>query len=153
MKRIVCTIFVLVLILSLAACSSREALSAEEFTSRMTEAGHTVEDATYIFDDSPDFPATAYLIADCGEFEVEFFVFETAEHARQFYERIRRMLIGMRGNRSSYSEINLPNFNRYRQTSGGQFGVVSRIGNTVVMVITSSDNRAEVDAILDILGY
>ena len=155
MKRIICIVLVLAIALSFSACGqTREAVSAEEFTSRMTEAGHTVEDVSNIFEVFSDSPVVTYLIADCGAFEVEFVVYETVERAQQLHASIRSSLEDMMGGAaSSHSEVNTPNFSRYRQTGGGRLGVVSRIGNTVVVVITSSDNRAEVDAVLDLLGY
>jgi len=153
MKRIICMIFILAIVLLFSACGgSREAISAAEFTSRMTEAGHTVEDITHILEDENS-PVTDILVADCGAFVVEFLVYETMEYARRAFELIRREIEGMRGNTSSYSSVNTSNFSRYRLTSGGQLGVVSRIGSTIVVVITSADNRADVDAVLELLGY
>ena len=154
MKRIICTAFILTLVLLFSACGgSREAISAAEFTSRMTGAGHMVEDATHIFEDDPNSLVTAYLVADCGEFVVEFLVYETLESARLVFGNIRNEIEGMRGNTASYSSVSTSNFSRYRLTSGGQLGVVSRIGSTIVVVVTSSDNRADVDAVLELLGY
>jgi len=145
---------ILAMVISFSACGqSREAISAAEFTSRMTDAGHTVEDATHIFGDDPDSLLITYLVADCGEFIVEFLVYETVEHARLVFGIIRRDIEDMRAGAVSHSDVNTANFSRYRQTSGGQLGVVSRIGSTIVVMVTSSDNRDEVDAVLDLLGY
>ena len=153
MKRIICTIFIIVFVLSFAACSSREAISAAEFTSRMADAGHTVVDHSHYFEDDPNSGLSTHLIADCGTFEVEFLLFGTAERAREVHTNIRHELETASGVRSARSEVNTSNFNRFRQTSEGEFGVVSRIGNTIVVVVTSSDYQAEVDTVLDILGY
>jgi len=154
MKRVMCTVLFVVLILSLTACSSREAISAVEFTSRMEEAGHSVSDQSHYFDGDPDADVSTYLIADCGAFEVEFLVFGTAERARLVHTSIRQEFEeSSGGNSSARRETNTSNFNRFRQTSDGQFQVVSRIENTVVAVVTSSGNQAEVEAILNILGY
>jgi len=147
----ICVLLIVALALALAACGSREAISAEEFTARMTGAGHTVEDVSHLFDDEPGIET--YLLADCGAFQVEFFVYETVERARQGFNLIRRDLEDMSGNRRSYSSVDLPNHGRFRQTSDGMFGVVSRIGNTAVVVFTSADHRDEVDTVLDLLGY
>jgi len=154
MKHIICTAFILSLAILFSACGgSREAISAEEFTARMTEAGHTVEDLSFTLDAVPNTPLTDFLIADCGAFNVEFFVYETLEDARSAFGLIRRNIENMRGNTSSYSSIGTSHFSRYRLTSGGNHGVVSRIGNTIVVVVTTADNRAEVDAVLELLGY
>jgi len=153
MKLVICTIIFVVLILPLTACRSREAISAAEFTSRMEEAGHSVSDQSHHFDDDPDADVSTYLIADCGTFEVEFLVFGTAERARLVHTSIRQEFEETSGGSSARSEVNTSNLNRFRQTSDGQFQFVSRIANTVVAIVTSSDNQAEVDAVLDILGY
>ena len=154
MKHVICTASIFVIVLLFSACGgSREAISAEEFTSLMTEAGHRVEDAIHIFDNESDTQVTDYLVADCGDFIVEFLVYETEERARQVFANIRGEIEGMRSGTSTYSSVNTSHFSRYRLTSGGYHGVVSRISNTIVVVVTSADNRAEVDAVLELLGY
>jgi len=153
MKRIICALLIIALALFLVACGSREAITAEEFTTRMTEAGHIVEDISHVLDEKHDADVEAYLIADCGTFEVEFLVYETVERARQAFNQIRQLLEDTRGSVRSYTSVDVPAFSRFRQTSDGQLGVVSRIENTVVVVFTSADHRAEVDAVLDLLGY
>ena len=153
MKHVISAMLFLVLVLPLAACGSREAISSTEFTTRMTEAGHTVVDQSHYFEDDPDTGVTTYLIADNGSFDVEFLVFGTAERAREVHTSIRNEIESTGGSSAAHREVNTSNFNRFRQTSDGEFGVVSRIGNTLVAVVTSSDNQAEVDAVLDILGY
>ena len=152
MKRIICAVLVLVLALSLVACSPREVISAEEFVSRMEGAGHTVEDFTSLLG-GDDSGATAAFIADCGAFETEFFVFETEAQAQAIYNQIQREFENMRGNVSSHTEVNVSNYSRFRQTSDGMFKVVSRVENTMVVVVTDSDNQSDVDAVLDLLGY
>ena len=151
MKRVIYTVFLVVLILSLTACRSREAISVTEFTSRMEEAGHSVSDQSHYFDDDPY--VSTFLIADCGTFEVEFIVFGTAERARLVHTITRQEFEETSEGSSARSEVNTSNFNRFRQINAGQFQIVSRIANTVVAVVTSSDNQAEVNAVLDILGY
>ena len=119
----------------------------------MTEAGHTVEDVLHLFDEELIADVLFHLIADCGTFQVEFFAYETTEQAWQSFDRTRQALEDQSGNVRSYSSLDFPAFSRFRQTSGGQFGVVSRIENTVVFVFTSAEHRTEVDAVLDLLGY
>jgi len=155
MKRIIVAMLVAVLLLSLSACRSREAISAEEFSALMTEAGFTVENAIEMFDEVESGIAYFFIaIAGSEEFVIEFLQYETAAEARAVYGELMRILEEQIGNAAT-TEVNMPTFSRHtrRSTAQGRFGVVSRIENTVVFVHTDIENRDEVNAALDILGY
>jgi len=152
MKRIICALLLLALVLSLAACSPREVISAEEFTARMTEAGYTVHDFSDFMDDT-DFGIEAFLVADAEVFEVEFMVFETAESARSMYNQIRQEMDESRGRTASTRETNVANFNRFSMTTDGRFEAVTRVENTVLAVGTDAEFRDDVNAIFDLMGY
>jgi len=155
MKRIILAILIITTALFFVACSGpREVLTAQEFTSRMEGAGHTVEDFTHEFDDAPPgVDVRTFLVADTGGFDVDFFVFETDQAARAFHNVIRRELEDSRGRTSSHREVNLANFNRLTQTTDGRFEALVRVENTAILIATTTQNRADAQAVLDLLGY
>jgi len=116
----------------------------------MTNAGHVVEDVTAEF--STD-GVVSFHVADCNTFNVEFIVYETESQAIQVFNNFRQMFRDSRGNTSSYREANLANYNRYLQISAGQFSFVSRIDNSVVIMVINADNRDAADAVIELLGY
>jgi len=145
--------FIIIIVLSLAACGGiepREVLSAEEFTEIMTSEGHFVDELFY---DNIISGLQTLLIADLGDFDVEFFVLESDARAREVYNQIKHSLEDGRGRTSSHREVNVANFNRFIQTTDGRFEALTRVENTLVLIITSSENRVRAEAVLDILGY
>jgi len=115
----------------------------------MEDAGFEVFDMT----EETQGEVAAWKLATGDQFEIEFYVFETDQQARQAYNQIKRHIEDGAGNVRSHSEVNLANYGRFRMTSGGMFSVVSRIEHTLVFVNTDADNRDDVDAILERLGY
>jgi len=152
MKRIAVLVALLaIIVVAFAACRPREVLTAEEFTSRMEAEGHIVEDVTQMYAEIPGLEII--LIAETDEFEVEFIIWETAEAARSWFNNLRRSFEDTRGNVRSYRETNTANFNRFTQTTDGRFEAVVRVENTLVVIVTTSENRSDAQAILNILGY
>jgi len=150
MKRIFYATIIAISILSLTACSPKDAITAEEFTSRMIEAGYSVEkmDESTIASG-----AESYLLASCGDFIIEFIIHETVAGARSMFNEVKLYLEDTRENSASTREMNVSNYNRFAQTTGGRYSVASRIDNTVVYVITSSENKDDVNTTLALLGY
>jgi len=150
MKRIILVALLATAALFLAACSAREVLSAEAFTSRMEAEGHIVEDIT----DLLNLPGIeTFLVADLGDFIVEFIVCETEANARSMRSQMQRVLEDERGSFRSYRESNVANFHRLTQTTDGRFEALVRVENTVLLMRAPSENRADVEAVLSLLGY
>ena len=128
----------------------RAALPAQEFTSRMEEAGYVVEERVSSFEG-----VDVHLVADCDAFYVEFIVHESAEYARRTFRRIRSDLrelellwdIVVSTWSSSY-------FNSWYEqvTSDGLYARMARIGNTIIFVSTVAENSPHVADIWELLG-
>jgi len=127
--------------------SFRTIVSPEEFTSRMEEAGYTVEEKTPPFEQ-----VLIYLVADCDAFYVEFLVHETMADARLTFRQLRSDLeqVGdilaftwsSSGFNSWYSQI----------TSDRQIGRIIRVRNTIIFVSTTEENAINVADVLEMLG-
>jgi len=153
MKRIIGVALIVIIALSLVACGGftpREVISAEEFTTIMTGEGHFVEELFY---DDIISGLQTLLLADLGDFDVEFFVLETDARAREVYNQIKRNLEDGRGRTSSHRETNLANFSRFIQTTDGRFEALSRVENTLVFISASAADRSAAEAVLELLGY
>jgi len=150
MKRIILAALLVAAALLLAACSPRDVLSAEEFTSRMEAEGHVVEDITGMMN-LPDIET--FLVADLGDFVVEFIVCDTEATARSMRSTMQSVLDNESGNTRSTRESNVSNFHRFTQTTDGRFEALVRVENTVLLMRAPSENRSDVEAILDLLGY
>jgi len=154
MKRIIALVtLIIVTVIALTGCSPLEVLSADEFTSRMEAQGYIVEDiseiASAVFDDA----VGTVLIVQTETFGLEFLVFETEANARVAFNNVQRAFEDGRGLASSHSSSSAANFSRFRQTTEGRFEIVTRVENTLLISQTSSDNRNDVEAVFDLLGY
>ena len=128
----------------------RVIVSAEEFTSRMEEAGYTVEERAHSFEG-----VEVYLVADGGAFYVKFIAHESAADARRTFRELRSDLeqlellwdIVVSTWSSSY-------FNSWYEqvTSDGLYARMTRIGNTIIFVSTVAENTAHVADIWEMLG-
>lgn len=130
--------------------SFRTIVSTEEFTARMEEAGHTVEERTPPFEQ-----ISVYLVADCGAFYVEFLVHETTADARLTFGQLRSDLEQLEqvwdivvhtwsssGFSSWYHQI----------TSDGQIARMTRVRNTIIFVSTTEEHYGDVADIFEMLG-
>ena len=149
MKRIIAlAILMVVAVIALTGCSPLEVISANEFISRMEARGYVVEDASGMVADN----ITMHAV-ETEAFILEFLVFETEANARVAFNNVQRMFEDGRGSASSHSSSSAANFSRFRQTTEGRFEIVTRVENTLLIAQTSSDNRSDVEAIFDSLGY
>jgi len=154
MKRYLLLAIAISLVLILAACSTRVAITTDDFISIMSEAGYVVEDGMdYKEDGRMPIGAISYFLTYCDGFYVEFFEFDSSANARKAHNDVQRYLENNRGRSSSQTRVNFPSYNRFTQTTDGRYAVLSRIENTLVMVVTSSQNRDAVSAVLWLLSY
>jgi len=151
MVKYIAFVLMSIVVVGFTACGgTNEVLSHEEFTSRMEAEGNMVGDFTHMLQD----PAIErLLIADAGVFEVEFIVLQSQSYARSLYSYFRQNFESTRGSRSSHTETSGADFSRFRLTSEGSFVALTRIEHTIVIASSSVENRDDVLAVFDLLGY
>lgn len=138
-----------------ALIPARTPLTAEEFISRMEEAGFTVSDGMqHLIEidavESELGNVEAVLRVSTEYFILEFYVFSTEARARMSYGTMRD---GAARPGASHTEVSLSNFSRFTQVGGERYIVVSRIDNTVLFAYIHSLDRAWMDDFLRMLGY
>jgi uncharacterized protein YcfL len=151
MRKLVLLGVAVVALFALVACSARDSITANQFETRMTGLGYSVEDVTRHVE---MFGLVSYSIAYQDDIFVEFFVFESDRLAIQLFNNMQNMLmVGSRGSASSYRTSSASNFNRISHTSGGQFVFVGRVDSTVLIVATDASNRSVADEVINLIGY
>ena len=151
-KTIFFATMLLIMALALSACSlvkPRTALTADDFKTKMESAGLTVEDATDQFEEGT---VELVLIAYNDDYQIEFYVMETAAKAEQSFAGNKQNFEALSGNKSTAS-LNGSNFNSFTMTLGGQYAVVSRVENTFIYVDEEVEHRDTIKEILKDLGY
>jgi len=132
---------------------ARIPLSANEFTIIMEEKGFEVVDITEESELYEDI-VKLMLRVDDSQFLMGFWKFFTNEDAQRVFFNTRQNAIhDLIGGFESYSEVNLPNFNRYTRRAGGHFVVLSRIDNTYIFISTNEEDREIANSIMSELGY
>jgi len=134
--------FFLVLLFAMLLEFFKPIVSPEDFTSRMEEAGHTVEERTPPFEQ-----IEIYLVADCGAFYVEYMVHRTMADARLTFSQLRSDLEQLEQlwdivvHTYSSSGFN----SHYEQfTSDGQVAKMTRVRNTIIFASTIDDHYGDV---------
>jgi hypothetical protein len=150
MKKIFALILALSVLFSLTACQKKTALTADEFTDTMEDAGYVVMDVT----DSVDTNGVdvTVLYAENEDLEVFFYVFEKSRDVGQTMENIKDMCDDMNGIKSS-SSVNLGNFSKFTCTVGEDLFVASSIDETMIFIETTKEQKDLVNDLLESLGY
>jgi HD superfamily phosphohydrolase len=129
----------------------KEAIDGEEFIEFMEDEGLDVEDITdeYLEEDVIE----AAIIAYTDDYQIEFYIFKTVDHAKNAFNQNRNNFEEEKGNSSSYTEVSFGNYSKYSQKSNGKYSVVSRIENTFIYLETDDKYQDEIKEYLDKLGY
>ena len=150
--RLGAALAILVICILITLSGMTTPLTANEFTIRMEEAGFTVEDIGYQF--TEDDGVISALAVRTEYFDVLFAVFYTQSGARIKYNTNQRNLEELsRGIASSTTFVSIMNYRKFTKTFAGQYFVLSRIDNTLIVANTTLEYRAALDDILRVLGY
>lgn len=153
MKRILFLFALFATVFSLTACGGpKEVITAEEFINFMEARGYTVENYTDL--QGADSAIETLLVAETGDFWVEFIVLETENQARSLYNNIRSDFEANSGNvvtRRFSAEVS--NFARFRQTTAGRFEAIARVENTIMLTVSDAEHRDKVEALFEAIGY
>ena len=151
MKKILAILAILVCVISLASCGGpKTAISAATFKEKAEQAGFTVIDVTDQFTQG-DIESAHVAMAD--GYQIEFYIVPTEQQAITAYEQNKANIESMKDSSSSYTDVNLSNYNKYTQTSAGRYGAVSRIDNTFIYVNADESYKSEISDFLKEIGY
>jgi hypothetical protein len=166
MKKFAAVLIIFAMMFMMAACSDKTSLTIEEFVNLIEEAGYSVtavareaaeiEELDRYFDfDTGNLTGYATAVNDSIDIPIAiaFYVFSSAEKARgEFNENITN-LKSRTGAWRSRVENNAANYNIYRGINDGVYFTYARIGNTLLVIAAEEELKAEVDQILEKLGY
>ena len=125
--------------------------TAAQFTQIMENNGYVVQDATYQMKEN----VKRIIIALKSDYsyQIEFFEVETEEQAQRAYVQNKTNFEKEASNVKSTIEINGKNFNKYVTTTGENYCVISRIGNTFIYAKVPSNYKEEVSKIIKNMDY
>ena len=139
------------LFVSLFGCTPKTALKPDEFTSIMHKSGLTVTDITAETDSSGF--ATIVLIASNSNFEIEYSQLLNAQTGEMIYEYNKEEFIKEHPVRMLSYETNAGNLNCFYFQAGGNFHIISQIGNTLLYCEADEACKSEILDLFKTLRY
>ena len=144
----------LVVLLTMTGCFNKTALTAEEFSSKAKEYGLKVEDQSEDYQDDGKHRITKAIMGySNNDWQVEYYELANESYSRELYILAQSDIEEAKSSMSSNTTINLGNHQKYSQTGGGNYFVVSRIGKTVIYIETTDSNKEDVKAFLKSINY
>jgi len=148
---IVIIVLIAPLLIAMLLETFRPIISADEFISRMENAGYTVEEQAHLFEQ-----VDIYLVADCGAFYVEFIGHDSIADARYTFSKLRSELEQLEQNLDTvyYYAWRSSGFSSWysQRTSDGQYARMIRIRSTIIFVSTAYEHYVDVADVLERLG-
>ena len=129
-------------------------ISAERFTSSMTQKGYVVQSSKQQFA-AYDYVENSYIAAPQDlSYKIEFYELTNEEYANAFYENNKSIFENSKGGVVTSSlNLNGKNWSKYALSSEGKYKVVSRVGNTAIYLNVDNNYKDIVNKLLDEFGY
>ncbi len=150
MKKLIIFCLLFITSIFLVGCGdTKESLTSETFQDALELKNFTIVDETTLVSDNNSI--VSFLIATHPQnaYTINFYVFNSESSAQAFYVSERERF----GGQGSYNELNVGNFSKYTQLSNGKYGVVSRVGSTVLYANIDAAYRNELNTLLKEIGY
>jgi hypothetical protein len=129
-------------------------ISAERFTSSMTQKGYVVQSSKQQFA-AYDYIKKSYIAAPQDlSYKIEFYELKNEEYANAFYENNKSIFENSKGGVVTSSlNLNGKNWSKYALSADGKYKVVSRVGNTAIYLNVDNDYKDIANKLLDEFGY
>jgi hypothetical protein len=129
-------------------------ISAERFTSSMTQKGYVVQSSKQQFA-AYDYIKKSYIAAPQDlSYKIEFYELTDEEYANAFYENNKSIFENSKGGVVTSSlNLNGKNWSKYALSADGKYKVVSRVGNTAIYLNVDNNYKDIVNRLLDEFGY
>ena len=104
-----------------------------------------------IFTENPKIESSYLATTADGRYYLEFYSFDGEISAQAFYAK-KQVEFASTGSQA-YTEINLGNYSKYTITYHDNYGVISRISNTIIYVNANKEYSDEIKNLLKELNY
>ena len=148
---LLCLMLLLVMI-TLTGCFTKESITADDFKTRMEELGYVVNDVSS--QNNMSYIKSIYLAVDSDEkYQIEFYELKSEDWAEYLFDQNVEDVENAKGSGSTYVSISGQNYCRYTQGGNGEYWVLSYIDNTFVFVHVSDEFKEDVKGALEAIGY
>ena len=135
----------------LTGCSSRTPATVKTFQMQMEAAGFTVEDVTAVTETNG--LADAILIAMGEDYQIEFWDLVGTNAGKTVFRATRNSLSAEHPAKFMEVETTSSAYSYYAFTAGGNFHVIARIDNTMLLCEAEKEHKSEILDMIKQLGY
>ena len=144
----------LVLVMLVSACTTKKvAIDEDKFISIMKNEGFTIVDVEEQFEQFDGFEEAYVAINPTGKYQIEFYELENDSYTINFYNNNKSRFESSKKGATTYTSVDLNNYNKYTLTTSNKYKVLSRIGETMIYLDVDKEYKNEVNSILEKLGY
>lgn len=141
----------IILTLSLAACQSKEPVTADIFKEKAEGLGYTVIDITDQYADSPHI--LKILGCEDGSVYVEFLELVSKDSAVAVFNGDKIETEAYKGNGSSESSVSTDSYQKYTLKTSEKYYLLERVGATLICAYSDKSESEKLDNIIKELGY
>ena len=153
MKRIVGLLLAIVCIFSLCSCSlSKEPISSDDFTVYFEGKDFYVEDITSQYDNEV-FNAVIIAMSTKNDYQIEFYDLTSDAYAKNLFSNNKSSIDEELQGNTMANSAEIGNVSKYSKNNSSVYGIISRVGNTVVYSEGPTENMEDVKTVLKDLGF
>ena len=152
MKKIIYVILLALLTCLLTGCITKEAITSKQFKNTLEKKGYLIVDDTESFQMQTSFKKVLNATKENDIYQIDYYEFDTIETAMQIYDN-QKMIIEGSATKSSHTNIESINYDKYEQTSDTNYGVVVRVDNTLIYSLVKVEHKEEIKSILEEFNY
>ena len=151
MKILSLALCAVLLIGMLTGCASRTPATGKSFQLTMEAAGFTVKDVTA--ETETNGMADTLFVAYNEEYQIEFWDMKDAETGKAVFGNVRSSLSGEHAAKLMKVEATTNSYGYYAFTADGNFHVIARIEDTILLCEAGKEHKDAIVDILKQLGY
>lgn len=149
MKKGLLVICISMMVLLFVGCSSKTAISDEDFRTKLEAQGFEMFDATEQFGDQ----AKSVTVAMNENYQIEFYVMPSVADAEESYNLNKDNLEEAKGSASVNTSVSMANYSTYTLSTSEGYAVVSRVDDTFIYCNVDAAYKSDVEQIVKDLGY
>ena len=152
MKKKFLLIGLLIVMFTLTGCGSKKLLTTDNFKTISSNNNFKIYDVLEQYSEY-DFINEATVAANDDKWQVEFYVLEDSENAKDMFNNNKSIFETYKGKNSLESSTALGNYENYSLTSSGYYMYICRVDNTLVYASVKDSYKDEVKEFIEKLGY
>lgn len=132
--------------------NNKKPLSEEEFKNIMETLSYKVENTKENYSEYEEIK-NVLKVSEENKYEITFIIFEEDEYALRYYRNAKSYFNARKDNYSTNSYVNFKNYSKYTFTQNDNYVSITRIKNTILNIISKSENKKEIKNIIKKLNY